>query len=501
MTSRTVGSTAENRRIDSWKEIAAFFGRDERTVKRWEKERGLPVHRLPGERGGVFAWSQELTAWLNSAAAAANGKTDEPPATPEPTADPRPEPRIERRAAPAPPAPAPQPPAAAAPAAAQPAPAPSNTNPAPSATATVAWALTLLVAVTVVAFLGYRFVRRSTRVLPTLSRGTAPHHIPDPEAREFYLKGRYYWSRRTDGSLHLALDSFTQAVVHDSEYAQAYAGLAECYDIMPEFSSMPRSEAFPRAIAAAHKAEALDDSLAEAHRALAFALFYWEWKVPAALGEYQRALQLDPHDEEAHHWYATSLLTLGRYQEAMIEIDKAQQLNPASRSILTDQALIRFWAGDQTAAIQKLREIEQAEPEFFSAPRYLASIAFAQKDYRTFIDQTKRLAAISNDEQMLAVAKAAQRGYAAGGERGLLEAIRVVQQSYFDSGQSSGIELARTCALLGRKQEAVTYLKAAIANHDYMVLNIAVEPTFALLNGDPGFEQILRQITARMYRA
>ncbi|HEX4311007.1 MAG TPA: tetratricopeptide repeat protein [Acidobacteriaceae bacterium] len=485
MTSRTVGSTAENRRIDSWKEIAAFFGRDERTVKRWEKERGLPVHRLPGERGGVFAWSSELTAWLNSSAAAVNSKSDERPLAAETPPAPL------TPAVPPPEVPSPDPSASeSAPAA-----------PSPSVTATILWALALVAAVFAVSFFGLRFIRHSPRAPRDAARGTAPHHVPDPEAREFYLKGRYYWSRRTEGSLRQAVDAFTQAVIHDSEYAQAYAGLAECYDIMPEFSSMPRSEAFPRAIAAARKAEALDDSLAEAHRALAFALFYWEWKVPAALSEYQRALQLDPRDEEAHHWYATSLLTLGRYQEAMVEIDKAQQLNPASRSILSDQALIRFWNGDQPAAIQKLREIEQAEPEFFSAPRYLAGIAFAQKDYRTFIDQSKRLAGMSGDEQLLAVTKAAQRGFTTGGEHGLLEAIREVQQGYFDSGQASGLELARTCALLGRKQEAVTYLKAAIANHDYMVLNISAEPTFALLNGDPAFEQVLRQITARMYRA
>jgi tetratricopeptide (TPR) repeat protein len=480
MTSRTAGNTAENRRIDSWKEIAAFFGRDERTVKRWEKERGLPVHRLPGERGGVFAWSTELTTWLNSAAA--NGKVDDPPPASS-TAAPPPASQLPEPSAP----PAPIPPAT-----------PEHAAP-PSPRFSNRWirASILIVALAATLFYAIRFERRRT----TAGLRSAAHHSPDPEAQEFYLKGRYYWSRRTDASLHQAIDAFTQAVVHDSEYAQAYAGLAECYDIMPEFSSMPRSEAFPRAIAAARKAVALDDSLAEAHRALAFPLFYWEWKIPAALSEYQRAIQLDPRDEEAHHWYATSLLTLGRYQESMVEIDKAQKLNPSSRSILSDQALIRFWAGDRAPAIEKLREIEREEPEFFSVPRYLAGIAFAEKDYRTYIDQTKRLATISNDEQMAAIANAAQSGLSKGGERGMLEAIREVQESYFDKGQTSGFELARTCALLGRKQEAVTYLKAAIAAHDYMVLDISADQTFAPLNGDPAFEAVLRQITARMYRA
>jgi tetratricopeptide (TPR) repeat protein len=463
MMSRTVGSTAENRRIDSWKEIAAFFGRDERTVKRWEKERGLPVHRLPGERGGVFAWSHELTTWLNSAAD--NGKVDHQPLPPVP-----PEPH-----------PLDPPATVAAAVAAVPTPPPLRRS--------WIWASVAILAVVAAALLyDFRFLRRPFHGSSVIgvARPAAAHHTPDPVAREFYLRGRYYWSRRTEGSLRQAIDAFTQAVVHDSEYAQAYAGLAECYDIMPEFSSMPASEAFPRAIAAAQKAVALDDSLSEAHRALGFGLFYWEWKVPAALGEFQRAIELDPRDEEAHHWYATSLLTLGRYPEAMVEIDKA---------------LIRFWAGDRAAAVAKLREIEQSEPDFFSAPRYLAGIAFAEKDYRTYIDQSKRLAAISRDDQLLTLVKAAQRGLSAGGEHGMLEAMRAVQQQVFDSGQSSGFDLARTCALLGRKQEAVTYLKAAIANHDYMVLSLSTDHTFDALNGDPAFADLLRQITARIYRA
>jgi tetratricopeptide (TPR) repeat protein len=478
MTSRPAATSAENQRIDSWKEIAAFFGRDERTVKRWEKERGLPVHRLPGERGGVFAWSLELTAWLNSA----SGKSE--PAAPPATAAPEPLPE------------------------------PGTTPVALKTprrtlfwTASMFWtasiAAALLIAATIAGVILLRHHSRNRAAVSELhpAVASAPHHVPDPEAQQFYLKGRYYWSRRTPDSLRQAIDAFTQAVVHDSDYAQAYAGLAECYDLMPEFTSMPRSEAFPRAIAASRKAVALDDSLAEAHRALGFALFYWEWRVPAALAEYQRAIALDPRDEEAHHWYATSLLTLGRFQEARAEIDQAQQLDPASRSILCDQALIHFSAGETAPAIEKLREMEQSEPEFLSVPRYLAGIAFTQRDYRTFIAQSRRLADLSGDKQLLAIANAAASGLARGGERALLDATRLVQQQYFDSGQSSGFELALTCARLGRTPDAVAALKGAIAAHDYNVMSIATNPGFSSLQRDPAFQDLLRQITERIYRA
>jgi len=468
--SPTAGSSADNRRIDSWKEIAAFFGRDERTVKRWEKERGLPVHRLPGERGGVFAYTAELTRWLNStgngSAAGSNPSEARPPSTP------------------------------AIPLQAQPATVPPETaRPAPLSLRALLLAAAILV-ILGLSFYSVRVVRRHER-----ARLDRTAHVPDPEAEQFYLKGRYYWNRRTEGSLGLAVDAFTQAVVHDSEYAKAYAGLAECYDIMPEFTAMPRSEAFPRAIAAANKAIGLDDSLAAAHRDLAFALFYWEWQIPRSLSEYQRAIALDPADEEGHHWYATSLFALGRYNEAMTEIGRAQQLNPASRSILSDQALIRYWAGDRSHAIASLRELEQAEPDFASAPRYLADIAWVQKDYRAWIDQSLRLGTLSKDEQTIAVAQAAQIAFARGGKRAMLEAIRSVQQHYFESGQSSGFALARTCAMLGRNDEALADLRAAIAARDFEIFSLESNPSFAGLNRDPRFDALKRVITQRMYRA
>jgi tetratricopeptide (TPR) repeat protein len=472
--SKSTVSLEQQTRIDSWKEIAAFFGRDERTVKRWEKERALPIHRLPGERGGVFAYLDELTGWLNSTPPAASLAEQEPPApsltlVAEKQEEPHARTLISIDAAQA---------------------SPAREHKAIFAIAAIA-TLALLSSLVIAEHLKSRHIEAAVAA-------ARPHHVPDAEAEQFYLRGSYYCNRRTRESLTQAVDAFTQAVVHDSDYAQAYAGLAESYDLMPQYSPMSRSDAFPRAAAAASKAIALDDSLSEAHAALAFALFFGDQDVPRAFKEYQTALRLDPHNADAQHWYATSLMSSGKYQEALVEIDKAQQLDPTSRSILSDQALLHYHAGDPETAIAKLREIEQEEPDFLSAPRYLAGLALERKDYRSFIQESKRLAALSKDSQEAAVSEAAVHGWAEGGEHGMFEAMRKVQQEYYDRGQSSGFELARTDALMGRNREAVTYLKAAYGAHDYMILQLPHAGWSSGLQGDPDFVHLKKQIDAQI---
>jgi hypothetical protein len=491
--SKTQKNDSDKERIDSWKEIAAFFERDERTVKRWEKERALPIHRIPGERGGVFAYIGELTGWLNSRI--------EKRGTDEITVDPGLVPRrrstdmaaeltsvVDATGKETPYAEAAE--------------SPIVEKPPQFKTRTRVWTVAAGVVLCALLFAGYRLHLaqgasiRAKRVGSALSGNT-----PTPEAQELYLKGRYYWNHRTEGSLKQAVDAFTQAVVHDSNYAPAYAGLADSYNLMPEYTSMPKSEAFPRAIAAAQKAVALDDSLSEAHRALAFGLFYWEWDVTAALREYQKAIELDPKDVEAHHWYATALLSLDRLPEARAEIAKARALDPTSRAILGNEAFIDFWAGDRVPSVVKMRELERTEPDFLSPPRYLSRMLFYERDFPGFIAEARHAAAVSKDPQEAALAEAAARGWARGGEHEMLEQMRLVQQKYFDSGQASGFDLARTCALLGRKQEADRYFQAALEARDYMMMSIIGKDSDKQMRGDPGFEKLRQQVSARMSRS
>jgi len=175
-------------------------------------------------------------------------------------------------------------------------------------------------------------------------------------------------------SLRAAVDYFAQAIVRDPNYAPAYGGLANCYNLLREFSAMPANDAYPKALEAARKAVQPDDSSAEAHNSLAFVSFYWNWDATLAERGFQRAIQLDPNYVLAHHWRAPFLMAMRRLPEALNEIEIARKLDPASNAILADKGLLlaRMHRFDEAMAL--LKQIEALEPKFSSAHSYLAEI-------------------------------------------------------------------------------------------------------------------------------
>src|ERR1035441_648344 len=170
--------------------------------------------------------------------------------------------------------------------------------------------------------------RPSVRVWPWARPAyTEGSRLTNPEAEDLYLKGRYYWNKRTPDDLNKAVDLFTQAIVHDPGYAKAYAGLADTYNLLREFSSMPSGEAFSRSLAAARRAVELDGGLADAHNSLAFASFYGAWDFAVAEREFERAIELDPHYATAYHWYANALVCLGRVDAALANMLRAGEVD------------------------------------------------------------------------------------------------------------------------------------------------------------------------------
>jgi tetratricopeptide (TPR) repeat protein len=493
----TESSPRANRRLDTWKEIGAFFGRDERTVKRWETTRGLPVHRVPGAgRANVYAYTDELAEWLHGAKITAEHDSD-------PHSDGLSGIAAETEA---------------------------DTNVGTGAEAgeqpavdaygdagfvdrrvgerrsgrrlSLVWRnwpagryMAVLAAVLVAALLAVTVVRRASsargvRTTPAAAR----HHTPEPEAEQLYLKGIYYWQKRTPESLNQAVDYFTQAVVRDPQYAEAYVGLADCYNLLREYSLMPPGEAYPRAQAAAKRAIALDDSLSGAHSALGFVDFYWSWDAAGAQREFVRALTLDPNSAVAHYWYGTFLLHLGRFSESLEEIEKAQKLDPNSKSILADKGLVLFHAGQTKQATELLKQLVATEPDFLSPHTYLATIHLAQGEYSQYLAESRKAATLLHDQVRLEIVSAGEKGLARGGAHGMWSDMLKAQQRLHGDGKESAFNLARTCALLGRKQEALDDLQTAFEQHEPELVSMRVDVALSSLHDEPRFREMLARV-------
>ncbi len=319
-------------------------------------------------------------------------------------------------------------------------------------------------------------------------------HRPNLEAQELYLKGRYYWSKRTPDDLNRAVDYFTQAVVKDPSDAQAYAGLADSYNLLSEYTVMPYQEAFRRAIAAAQTAIRLESSLAEAHNSLAFASFYGAWDATAAEREFKRALQLNPNYATAHHWYATFLMSVGREHEALAEIGRAQTLDASSKSILADKALILMYAGQVVAAKALLQEVDASDPDFLSPHRYLANLYCLEKRYPEYLSELRRIAFLSGDTKGLAVVEAGEKGLVAGNATNMLTRMLWTHESSSSGQAARNYSLAETCALLGNKSKAMQYLQLAFDRHDINLVVLTVDPCFAQMRDDPAFRELVGQV-------
>jgi len=481
-------------RLDGWKDIATYLGKAERTVKRWEADRGLPIHRVPGGgRASVYAYRVELDEWLKSSNASES--EDSKASAPQVSAG---------IAESAPDGLDPATPSVST--ATEPLP-PDSPRLIPSSSSALRWGWVgafsglLAVALLVAAFRSWGApLWGRVHSLFEVNRPksvSSPAAVSDAEksvARDLYLKGRYEWNQRTPDSLNRALDLFTQAVVHDPGYAQAYVGMADTYDLLREYTTMPDSEAYSRAIVAAKRAVELDDSLAEGHRALAYSEMYGSWDFADAEREFLRAIELNPKDAEARRWYANAFAVPGRYAECLAQMDKAQELDPGSHATLADKGMMLYNAGRTEEAIATLKEVERSVPQFRSPHAYLMWINLDRRDYPAFLNEGQRTADAMNDPALKDVIASARAGYTQGGGSGLLRNLYAKQKEYYATGKIVGTTLARTCVLMGRKQEALELLEEAYARHEADVLGCLSQPVLLSLKDEPRYKALVKKI-------
>lgn len=319
----------------------------------------------------------------------------------------------------------------------------------------------------------------------------------DPEAHELYLKGRYFWNKRSEDGFVKAIEYFQQAIARDPKYAQAYAGLADAYALLSSMSNleMSRAEAMPKAKAAALQALQLDDSLAEAHTSLAFVEMHFEWNWPSAEKEFKRALELNPNYATAHQWYAIWLMVQQRTNEALEEERMAQQADPLSTIIKTDTAQLLVYAGRYDEAAQQAQRALEIDPNFLLAHIYLGEAYEGKQDYSGALTEFQKALDINNGN--IWVLSRIAGIYAVEGQRSKAEAILHIlqkdQQSSKDRGDAA-VQLASVYTALGQKKQAFASLEEAYQYRSGSLILLNSAPEYQSLRLDPRFSDLARRV-------
>ena len=314
----------------------------------------------------------------------------------------------------------------------------------------------------------------------------------NPQAYEFYLKGRYFWNKRTADGLKVALAYFNQAVDEDPKYAQAYSGLADTYALLGDwqYAAMTPKEALPKAKAAAIKALELDSTLGEAHNSLAFVLDGFDWDLDAGGKEFRRAIDLNPSYATAHHWFAWHLSLLGRYDEAIAEMRKAENLDPLSLIINADLAELLVLAHSYDESIRQSNKTIEMDPNFAMAHNQLAQGYLEKHMYSEAVTELEKAVRLSGGSPTC-IANLA-RAYAASGKRS--EAIRLLSglQKRSNPTYSYGSEIATIYASLGNRDQAMNWLEKAY--EERFNPGVLLRPGFDPLRSDPRFEDLVHRI-------
>jgi serine/threonine-protein kinase len=310
------------------------------------------------------------------------------------------------------------------------------------------------------------------------------------EAYQLYLKGLYYWNKRTEEGLPRAIESFSEAIQEDPNYALAHAGLAESYIVLGGYGLLPPTEAFAKAREAAARALELDDMLGEAHNALAMVKAQHDWDWPGAEREYRRAIELNPGHATAHFWYGDLLSTLGRHPEALAEGKRAQQLDPLSLIINTVIGKFLLYAGQDDSAILQLRKTLEMDPNFPYAHYILGQAYLRKGEFVEAIAEFQRATTLSPNITLYkgGLGHAYARAGKSAEARKLLSELKEQSKRRYVSWW----DMAAIYAGLGEKDQAFASLEKAYEQRVVMWWHRG--PLLDPLRSDPRFQDLLRRV-------
>jgi Tfp pilus assembly protein PilF len=493
--------------LNGWKEIGGYVCRDIRTVERWEKQRGLPVRRVPGAgRATVYALISELDEWLENTNTTASQN-------PDPSLDTPPSETIRIGSA-VEPLDRSRAPRAFEPTATftthaengrpdqtRPFAAPARSSPYNLLRKRWIAAAALTVAAGMACVLAAPVIRNRAKprpestpkaLIPAGGTRPVPYRSPVPGVDDLYLRGVYSSEQRTPESLQHSLQDFSAAAAKDPSYAPAYVGLANTYNLLREYSVMPDAEAYPKAKEAAQHAIALDPTLPEAHASLGFIDFFWSWDPTQAEHEFQTALALDPNSGLAHHWYGSMLMHEGRLNDAMKQLDIAQRLEPTSAAILSTRALAIGLDGHRGEAVDMLQDVINETPGVSSPHAILATLSIiTPRDPARYLTEMKYSGELRHNIEALQVTAKATHAYQTGGEQQMWAAILAAEERHHPGAEHRTYRMAEAETILGRNDAAIADLTQLAARHDPAMIGIVIDPALAQLHSDKRFAQIV----------
>jgi len=314
----------------------------------------------------------------------------------------------------------------------------------------------------------------------------------NPEAYEAYLRGRFFWNKRTEAGFRKSVEYFETAIAKDPTFAQAYAGLADSYLLLGGYGFEAQEVAMPKAKAAALKALTIDDRLADAYTSLAMIAMQYDWNWKESEKDYKRAIELNPSYSVAHHWYGDGYLAaVGRMDESIAELRQAQELDPLSLIIGTDLAKRLCFAGQYDEGMERFRKILEIDPDFVVAHYQLSQAYELQGRYPEAIAEVEK---IRSPEAVRFVTGQLGHIYAHQGRK--REALQVVdelqrssKQTYIDSGYVADIYL-----ILGEKDLALVWLEKGYQQHSPTMCALKTDPVYAPIRSDPRFIDLMRRV-------
>jgi TolB-like protein/Tfp pilus assembly protein PilF len=320
----------------------------------------------------------------------------------------------------------------------------------------------------------------------------AKRSTANPEAFQFYINGRYHWNLRNEAALRRAVGYFQKAIDRDPAYALAWAGLADCYALFNSYQVEPPRESGPKAAAAAAKALEIDDTLAQAHASQAMSRMAYDWDWPGAEREFRRAIDLDPDYATAHHWFAVLLLALGRHEEALASLKRAQQLDPLSIIISSDIGMALHLARRNDEAIAQFRKALEMAPYFVAGHRPLGAAYREKGMYAEAIAEFEKAVEVSPG-QPFALGWLGH-AYAVAGRRE--RARQVIAELAALAGRRYVPPFGTALVYLGLGDTGRTFewLEKAFNDRALDMIFMKSDPRFDGLRSDPRFADLLRRM-------